>query len=192
VPIAETLGALHELVQAGKVREIGASNFTVEQLRDAAAAATAAGRPRFVSLQNEYSLLHRAPERGVLGECVERGVGFVPYFPLAGGLLSGKYGSDQPPPTGTRLTESGSRLASRFLKDAHVATAEQLDAFAKKRGHRLLDLAFSWLLARPAVSSVIAGATTAAQVQANVAAAGWALTVDDLREVDRLAPLGEP
>jgi aryl-alcohol dehydrogenase-like predicted oxidoreductase len=188
VPIADTLGALEELVQAGKVREIGASNFTLEQLRGAAAAA----RPRFVSLQNEYSLLHRAPERGLLGECAERGVAFIPYFPLAGGVLSGKYRPGQAPPAGTRLTESGSRLAGRFLNEDHVATAERLDAFASARGHRILDLAFSWLLARPVVSSVIAGATTPAQVQANVAAAGWALTVDELKEVDRLAPLGDP
>jgi aryl-alcohol dehydrogenase-like predicted oxidoreductase len=188
VPIAETLGALEDLVRAGKVREIGASNFTVDQIRDAAAAPAST---RFVSVQNEYSLLHRDPERGVLAECAERGVAFVPYFPLAGGVLTGKYSPDEPPPAGTRLTEPGSRLAGRFLQNQHLAAAWRLGTLAKARERSLLDLAISWLLARPAVASVIAGATSPEQVRANVAAAGWTLTVDDLTEIDRIVPVGD-
>ncbi|MCL2450239.1 MAG: aldo/keto reductase [Polyangiaceae bacterium] len=184
VPIADTLGALQELVKAGKVREIGCSNFTAEQLREAAAV----GGVGFVSVQNEYSILHREPERGVLAECDRAGVAFLPYFPLAGGILTGKYRSNEPHPQGTRLTEPSSRLAGRFLKPEHVSAAESLDAFARQRGHTVLDLAFSWLLSHPAVASVIAGATSVAHVKANVAAAGWSLPADDVAEVDRLAP----
>jgi aryl-alcohol dehydrogenase-like predicted oxidoreductase len=183
VPIAETLGAMNELVQAGKVREIGCSNFSVEQLREAEAAVPPGGA-RFESVQNHYSLFHRDPERDVLPECERRGLCFLPYFPLANGLLTGKYRKGQPPPEGTRL--SGDRFAK--VTEQQLDRVEALIRFAESRGHTILELAFAWLLARPAVASVIAGATRPEQVRANAAAAGWQLTADDLAQIDAMVP----
>jgi aryl-alcohol dehydrogenase-like predicted oxidoreductase len=182
VPIADTLGALDELVQAGKVREIGCSNFSVPQLREAEGAVRP-GEARFASVQNEYSLIHRAPEQGVLDECERLGIAFIPYFPLASGLLTGKYRRGQPAPAGSRLADE--RLADR-RSDDKLALVEKLIAFCESRGHTLLELAFSWLLTRRAVTSVIAGATKPEQVRGNAHAAGWTLTDDDLAEVDGL------
>jgi len=179
-PIADTLGALDEAVRTGKVREIGCSNFSVEQLREAQAAAKP-NAARFVSVQNEYSLFERAPEQGVLAECEREGLAFVPYFPLASGLLTGKYRRNVPVPAG-RLS-GGGRYGS-LLSDENLATVERLIAFAEGRGHTLLELAFSWLLAHGVVASVIAGATKPEQVRANANAAGWKLTRDELAEVD--------
>lgn len=181
-PIADTLGALDELVKAGKVREIGASNFSPEQLREAE---TVAAGVRFVSVQNEYSLFHREPERGVLEECERTGVAFIPYFPLASGLLTGKYRKGQPVPQGTRISES---RYETLLNQGNIHRVERLAAFAEGRGHTLLELAFSWLLARPVVASVIAGATSPEQVRGNAAAASWRLTDDELSEIDRIVP----
>jgi len=189
-PIADTLGALDELVRAGKVREIGCSNFSAAQLREAQAAVRD-GAARFVSVQNEYSLLVREPEREVLPECERLGLAFLPFFPLASGLLTGKYRRGAPELTGTRLAGT-SRLGGRFLNDRNRAVADSLADFAASRGHTLLELAFSWLLSRGVVSSVIAGAMTPEQVRANAGAAGWRLTPDELAEIDRLAPLGAP
>jgi len=186
VPIADTLGALDDLVRQGKVREIGASNFSVDQIREAEGAVRS-GAARFVSIQNEYSLLERSVEADVLPECAARSIAFLPYFPLASGLLTGKYRPGQAAPEGTRLTEPNSQLRDRFLKDAQIAQAQRLAEFAAKRGHSLLDLAFSWLAARPEVRSVIAGATSATQIEANVRASTWHLDADDLGEVDRIA-----
>ncbi len=186
-PIEQTLAALGELVRGGKVREIGCSNFSAAQLREARAAVRT-GAARFVSVQNEYSLLHREPEREVLPECERQGLAFMPFFPLASGVLTGKYRGGAPGPAGTRLSES-SRLAERFLNDRNRTAADALAAFAEARGHSLLELAFSWLLRHRVVSSVIAGAMSPEQVRANVAAVGWRLTAEDLAEVDRLAPL---
>lgn len=186
-PIEQTLAVLDELVRAGKVREIGCSNFSVAQLREAQAAVRT-GAARFVSVQNEYSLTQREPEREVLAECERQGLAFLPFFPLASGLLSGKYRRGAPAPEGTRLS-SGSRFAERFLNERNRAAADALAGFAERRGHSLLDLAFSWLLRHRVVASVIAGAMSPEQVRANVAAAGWHLGADDLAEVDRLAPL---
>jgi aryl-alcohol dehydrogenase-like predicted oxidoreductase len=183
VPIADTLGAMNELVQAGKVREIGCSNFSVEQLREARAAAESEHTARFVSVQNEYSLLHREPEQGVLAECERTGVAFIPYFPLASGLLTGKYRLGEPTPEGTRL--SGGRFAG-LLGEHKLTLVEDLITFASSRGHTILELAFSWLLAHAPVASVIAGATRPEQVHANAAAANWRLGKDDLAEVDRI------
>jgi aryl-alcohol dehydrogenase-like predicted oxidoreductase len=181
-PIADTLGALDELVRSGKVREIGCSNFSVEQLREAKAAAGQGAK--FISVQNEYSLLHREPERGVLAECEREGLAFLPFFPLAGGMLTGKYRRGQPLPEGTRLSKG----SPRFLNDKNLAITEELANFAAFRGHSLLELAFSWLLSHPPVASVIAGATSPEQVRSNVEAAGWRLTPADLAEIDKLAP----
>ncbi len=181
VPIGDTLGALDELVKAGKVREIGCSNFSAEQLREAEAAVPA-GAARFVSIQNQYSLIHRDPEPDVLPECEHQGLAFLPFFPLASGLLTGKYRRGQPPPEGTRIT--GNQRWAFLLEDRSLALVESLIQFAESRGHTLLELAFSWLLTRPAVASVIAGAMSPRQIRANVAAAGWKLSEAELAEVD--------
>ena len=189
-PIAETLGALGELVREGKVREIAGSNLSADQLREADAAAEDA---RFVALQNEYNLLHRAPEAGTLAACRELGIAFVPFFPLKSGLLTGKYRRADAVPEGSRLEGRDDSYfeayGERLLTEENLAAVERLIAFAEARGHTILDLAFSWLLAREPVASVIAGATKPEQVRANVAAAGWALTDEDLAAVDAL--LGE-
>jgi aryl-alcohol dehydrogenase-like predicted oxidoreductase len=188
-PIADTLAALDEEVKAGRVREIGCSKFSAAQLREASGEASAAageGAARFVAVQNEYSLLHREPEREVLAECERQGLALVPFYPLASGLLTGKYRRGRPSPRGTRLADAGDN--SRFMTERNRAAVEALAAFAESRGHTLLELAISWLLARPQVASVIAGATQPAQVRANVAAATWRLTPEELAEVDRLAP----
>lgn len=188
VPIGETLGALDELVRAGKVCEIGCSNFSVEQLRKASRAVSG-GATRFVSVQNEYNLLNREPEDGVLDECERSGLAFLPYFPLASGLLTGKYRRGQPPPEGSRITGSG-RFAD-LLTDRNLAVVEDLIRFAEARDHTILDLAVSWLLSRPTVASVISGATSAEQVRANAGAAGWRLTEEDLAEIDAVVIQGE-
>ena len=182
VPIAETLGALDELVKAGKVREIGCSNFSPEQLREAEAAVRP-GATKFASLQNEYSLLHREPEAEILTLCRTLGVAFVPYFPLASGMLTGKYRKGEPPPPGSRIAEG--RHADLFNAQ-NLDMVERLIAFSEERGHTILELAFSWLLRRPAVASVIAGATKPEQVRANASAAGWKLSDAEMAEVDQI------
>ncbi len=184
-PIADTLGALGDLVCTGKVREIGCSNFSVAQLNEAEAA-VAPGAARFVSVQNEYSLLHREPEREVLAACERLGLAFLPFFPLASGLLTGKYSSGAPAPAGTRLTHAWA--AKRFLTDDRLDRVEALRRFAESRGHSVLELAVSWLLRRPVVASVIAGATSPEQVRANVQAVSWRLTDAELAEIDRIVP----
>jgi aryl-alcohol dehydrogenase-like predicted oxidoreductase len=182
VPIAETLGALEDLRRAGRVREIGCSKFSVEQIREADDLARKRGTARFVSVQNEYSLLHRDPERGVLEECERRALAFGPYFPLASGHLTGKYRTGRPAPTGTRLTEVD-RYAGR-LSPENLETVDGLIHLAEARGRTMLDLAFGWLLSHPVVSSVIAGATSPEQVKQNAASATWRLTAEELEEVD--------
>lgn len=184
VPLADTLGALDELVVAGKVRAVGCSNFSAAHL--AAAAEVAADRTRFVSVQNQYSLLHRDPERDVIPECLRLDMAFIPYSPLAGGMLSGKYRLGQPMPEG-RLNEA---LYERFVTQRNFVLAEALLDFVNARGRTLLELAFSWLVSRPALASVIAGATRPEQVQSNVAAIGWKLSEADLAEIDAI--LGIP
>ncbi len=176
VPIRDTLGALADIVRAGKVREIGCSNFSATQVREADAAAR--DGVRFVSVQNEYSLLHREPEADVLPECQRLGLAFIPYFPLASGLLTGKYRQGQPIPKGTRLSD-------RRPTEDRLMIVESLIEFAESRGHTLLELAFGWLLSHPAVASVIAGAMAHAQVQANTQAIDWVLTAEERAEVAR-------
>jgi len=183
VPIADTLEVLDKLVKAGKVREIGCSNFSADQLREANSAVRP-GAARFVSVQNEYSLLDREAEREVLPECEKLGLAFIPYFPLASGLLTGKYRKGQPPPPGTRLAPGG--RFENTLTEKNLDLVEALIQFAKSRGHTLLELAISWLAMRPTVASVIAGATTSQQVKMNAAAAGWRLSKADLAEVDKI------
>jgi aryl-alcohol dehydrogenase-like predicted oxidoreductase len=183
VPIADTLGALNDLVQAGKVREIGSSNFSGEQIREAEAAVKP-GTARFVSVQNEYSLLNREPERDVLPECERYGIAFLPYFPLASGLLTGKYRKGQAMPEGTRLANGG-RFADMLNSGAFDAV-EALAQFAESKGHTLLELAFAWLLARPVVASVIGGAMNPDQVLANANTAAWTLTDAEGAEVEAI------
>ncbi|HZU25884.1 MAG TPA: aldo/keto reductase [Bryobacteraceae bacterium] len=180
-PIADTLGALDDMVREGKVREIGCSNFNAEQLR--AAELAAVGRARFVSVQNEYSMIRREAEREVLPECERLGLAFLPYFPLASGLLTGKYRPGAPLPAGSR-GEAG--WGPKVFTEQNLAVSESLRGFAERRGHTLLDLAFSWLLAHRAVASVIAGATSPKQVTANAAAGEWPLSAEELREVDEI------
>jgi aryl-alcohol dehydrogenase-like predicted oxidoreductase len=170
-PLAETLGALAELADEGKVRSYGASNLDAAQLREAADAAD----DRFAALQNEYSLLEREAEAEVLPLCRERSIGFVPYFPLASGLLTGKFRRGEAPPAGTRLASRPERLT-----DAAFDRIEALEAFARERGHTLLELAIAALAAQPGVASVIAGAMSPEQVAANAAAGEWELGAEDL------------
>jgi aryl-alcohol dehydrogenase-like predicted oxidoreductase len=183
-PIGDTLEALDELVRAGKVREIGCSNFSAEQIREAHELPRY-GAASFVSVQNEYNLLHREPELEVLPECERLGLAFIPYFPLASGVLTGKYTRGGPAAQG-RLSDAG-RSRDRFLNERNRRIAERLANFAEARGHTLLELAFSWLLAHPVVASVIAGATKPEQVRANAQSAGWQLTEEEMAEVDRIA-----
>jgi aryl-alcohol dehydrogenase-like predicted oxidoreductase len=182
-PVDETLRALDDLVTQGKVRYLGNSNYTGWQIADADW--TAAGQTRFVSAQNQYSLLERAVEGEVLPACEHFGLGFLPFFPLASGLLSGKYQRGVAPPEGTRLAAWGARGA-QAMSDANFDKVEPLEAWAKERGHTLLDLAFAWLLGHEVVSSVIAGATTPEQVKTNAATAEWRLTAEEVDEVSKL------
>ena len=182
-PVDETLRALDDLVTQGKVRYLGNSNYSGWQIADADW--SAAGQTRFVSAQNLYSLLERDVEHEVLPACDHFGLGFLPFFPLASGLLSGKYRRGEPPPEGTRLAAWGAR-GQAALSDATFDRVEALEAWAGERGHTLLELAFAWLLGHQAVSSVIAGATTPEQVRANAATAGWALTPVEVAEVGKL------
>jgi aryl-alcohol dehydrogenase-like predicted oxidoreductase len=179
-PIAETLGALDKLVKAGKVREIGCSNFSAVQIREAEAAATGKAA-RFVSVQNEYSLVHREPERDVLAECEQSGLAFLPFFPLASGLLSGKYRKHQTTPAGTRLASS--ERFRKLLSPENLDLVEALISYVQSKGHSLLELSMSWLASHPAVASVIAGATRAEQVRANAKAADWEMTKSELSEI---------
>lgn len=183
VPIAETLGALDELVKAGKVREIGCSNYSPEQIREAqAAAGRRVGSARFVSVQNEYSLLDREPEEGVLAECERFGMAFLPFFPLKSGLLTGKFRRGQPIPQDTRVAKFD--RYRKLLTEENIDNVEALIAYAESRGHTILELAISWLLAHRVVASVIAGASSAEQLRANAAASGWRLTPNEMDEVD--------
>ncbi len=182
-PIADTLGALAELVAAGKVREIGCSNFSADQLREARAAA--GDGPQFTAVQNHYNLLHRDDEAEVLPLCQELGIGYLPFFPLASGLLTGKYRRGEAPAEGTRMHRWGERAAGA-LTDEAFDKVEALAAWVGERGHTLVDLAFAWLAAKPAVTSIIAGATKVEQVKANVAAGSWTLTPDEVAEVDAI------
>jgi aryl-alcohol dehydrogenase-like predicted oxidoreductase len=189
VPIEETLGALNELVKAGKVREIGCSNFSAPQIVDAEEAAERRrGSARFVSLQNEYSLLHRDPEKGVLAECERLGVAFLPFFPLMSGLLTGKYRKGEPIPEGTRVAKY--ERYRKLLTDENLDRVEALIGYAESHGHTILELAISWLLAHRVVASVIAGASSAQQVRANVSAANWRLGAAELEEIDSLLSRG--
>lgn len=183
-PIEETLRAFDDLVRAGKVLHIGCSNLRAWEVVDARWTSGSLGLAPFVSCQNEYSLLMRDADRELLPMMHAHGMGLLPYYPLASGALTGKYQRNVPMPEGARLTLHSARYGDRFLNDTNWPIVEALQSFAEERGHTLLELAFSWLAARPCVSSIIAGATRPEQLEANVRAATWALSEAELREVD--------
>lgn len=187
VPFEETLEALNGLVQQGKVLEIGCSNFSADQVDETMKISADKGWASWASLQNHYNLLHRDVESEVLPACERHGLGVLPYFPLSSGLLTGKYKRGQEPPEGTRLAAAPEERRSRIFTDRNFDIVEGLTAFAEERGHTLLDLAMSWLAARPAVASVIAGATKPEQVKSNVAAMDWKLSDEEISEIDRIA-----
>jgi aryl-alcohol dehydrogenase-like predicted oxidoreductase len=180
-PLGETLAALHELVLEGKVRYVGSSNLPGWQVADAEWTARTHGYARFISAQNEYSLLKLGVERHLTPACLEYGIGILPFFPLASGLLTGKYRRGQTAPAGSRLESMPQRLEA-----ANFDRIEALEKYAAERGVSLLDVAIGGLAARPAVSSVIAGATTAGQVRANVMAGSWVPSEEDRLALDRI------
>jgi aryl-alcohol dehydrogenase-like predicted oxidoreductase len=208
VPIEETLGALDELVKAGKVVEIACSNFPTALIDDATKRAASQGTVRFMAVENELSLLRREstsahastlaapPARGaeLIAAAERNDIAVLPYFPLASGMLTGKYRRGVEPPAGTRMgSPPEERRAHMFkahrdwvLSDKNFGIVETLEAFGTERGHTLLELAMSWLACLPKVATVIAGATSAAQVNANASATGWVLTDADMAEVDRI------
>lgn len=184
-PIEETLRALDDLVRQGKVRYVGCSNLAAWAVADAAWTARHLGLTAFASAQDEYSLLARDAERELVPALRAYGMGLLPYYPLACGLLTGKYRRGAPLPEDSRLATS-TMWSERFLTPRNWDVVEALERFCRARGRSLVDLAFAWLAARPPVASIIAGATSPQQVDVNVAAAAWALTSEELAEVDRL------
>ncbi|HXQ18855.1 MAG TPA: aldo/keto reductase [Acidimicrobiales bacterium] len=183
VAIEETLEALDGLVRAGKVREIGNSNFSAEQIAEADAVSKKNGWARFVTAQNQFNLLHRQPVKELLPACVEHGLAMLPFFPLASGLLTGKYRRGEATPSGSRLSAWGEEMAARILSDSNFDQVDFLERFAAAHDHTLLDLAFAWLAAQPAMGSIIAGATRPEQVGANVAAVDWTLSDAQVTEI---------
>jgi aryl-alcohol dehydrogenase-like predicted oxidoreductase len=184
-PIEETLRALDDLVRQGKVLYIGCSTLSAWQVVEAQWTATHFGLERYVACQERYNLLERELDGELMPVIQSYGLGLIPFAPLANGLLTGKYRRDAPMPAGARLTTTA-RTAERYLTEANWAQVERLGAFCAARGHSLLELAFGWLLQRPGVASVIAGATTPEQVEANVGAAGWRLSREEMDEIDRI------
>jgi len=184
-PLEETMRALDDLVRQGKVRYLGCSNYPASQVVEAHAIAGDLKLQGFISCQDQYSLLARAIEKELIPVIEDKGMALLPFFPLAGGLLSGKYKRHEPPAAETRFA-AWKALAERYLNDRNWGIVERLDKFCAERGRSLLELAFSWLLARPVVASVIAGATKPEQIAQNVVAANWALSPEDLDEIDTL------
>ena len=184
-PVGETLAALAELKDEGKIREIGCSAATQEQLDTSVEAASQLGVGKFSSVQNHYSLLTRDPERdGVLDACARHSIAFVPFFPLESGVLTGKYKAGEPPPEGTRLAAWGPSAAT-MLDEENMSRVAVLAEWARARDHSLLELAMSWLVSNELVASVISGATKPSQVTSNVAAAGWAITPDERADLEK-------
>lgn len=184
-PIEETLRTLNDLVRQGKTRYIGCSNFNAWQTCEAIHVAKSLNLEPFVSVQPDYSILNREIEKELLPFCQAYQIGILPFYPLAAGLLTGKYRRGQPIPEGTRLSLGGP-AQKRWINDQHFDILERLEEFTEERGHSLLDLAFAWLLANPNISSVIAGATKPEQITANVKTLEWRLNQDDLRELNTL------
>jgi aryl-alcohol dehydrogenase-like predicted oxidoreductase len=185
-PIEETLRALDDLIRSGKVRYLGNSNFTGWQIADADWTARHLGLNRFVTAQNHYNLLDRRVEREVIPACGRFSLGMLPFFPLASGMLTGKYRRGEAPVEGTRLAGMGQR-GQALMSDRNFDTVEALESFARERGHSLLELAVSWLACSPQVTSVIAGATKPEQVAANVSASSWALSAEEMAAIDEMS-----
>ena len=189
-PIEETLRALEDLVRAGKIRYAGCSQFSAAQIRAAHGAARKAGITGLVSAQNHYNLLKRDMERDFIPALREGGIGFIPFYPLAGGLLTGKYKPDTAP-EGSRFAKPREQ-EKRALGENPWPVLVRLEKFCAARGRTMLELAVNWLLAKPELASVIAGATRPEQIEQNVHAVGWKLTSADLAEIDRItAPIGQ-
>ncbi|WP_235486482.1 aldo/keto reductase, partial [Frankia sp. AvcI1] len=186
-PIEETLEALDEILKEGKIRYIGACNLDAWQVADAEWTARASGATRFISAQNHYSLLERGVEAELVPATLKYGIGVIPYFPLANGLLTGKYQRDEAPAPGTRLAGRQDELTDEVFDRIDV-----LETFARERDRSLLDVAIGGLAAQPGVASVIAGATSAVQVRANAAAGQWQPRPDDLAVLDKIAPTRRP
>jgi aryl-alcohol dehydrogenase-like predicted oxidoreductase len=184
-PIEETLRALDDLVKSGKVRAIGCSNMPADQLEAAQATSRKLHLAAYATAQDEYSLLVRGIETALVPTLEKEGMGLLPYFPLASGLLTGKYEQGKDIPAGTRYARMG-RFGERYMTDENWRIVGALTAFAKAKGHSLLELAFAWLVSHPGLSSVIAGATRPEQVEQNVKAAEWKLSVAEIAEVNRL------
>ncbi len=187
-PIEETLRGLDDLVRQGKVRHIGCSNFSVAQIRAAQETARSKDLTAFAATEDQYNLLSRGIERELMPVIAAEKLALLPYFPLASGMLTGKYCLGRPMPEGTRLANP--RYSDRFLNDGNFRIVERLEQFCAARGRTLLELAFGWLLAKPAVAGVIAGASTPEQLVQNANAAGWQLAADEVAEVDRLTERG--
>jgi aryl-alcohol dehydrogenase-like predicted oxidoreductase len=184
-PIEESLRALDDLIRQGKVRYIGNSNFPAWRVAEAEYVARAMNASRFISCQDEYSLVVRDIERDLLPAAQEYNLGLLPFFPLASGLLTGKYKRGEAAPDDTRFGKVP-RLRERYVTPRNEEIVEKLQTFAQERGHSMLELAFSWLAARPQVASVIAGATRVEQVEQNVKAIAWTLSPEDMAEIDRI------
>jgi aryl-alcohol dehydrogenase-like predicted oxidoreductase len=184
-PLEETLRALDDLVRSGKVRFIGCSNFSAQQIEESAQISKQNDLARFISCQNEYSLVVREPEKDVLPAVKANGLGFLPFFPLASGMLTGKYKRGEKP-SATRL-EGNQAMQDRFLSERNFDIVEKLQKFAASKKRTMLELAFSWLASRPEVSSIIAGATKPEQLEQNVKAVAWKLTAAEVAEIDRVS-----
>ena len=186
-PIEETLGALDDLVHQGKVRYIGCGNFDAWRACEAEWASRALNLNRYICAQNHYNLLKRDVEKDLAPFCKAYGVALIPYFPLESGLLTGKYRQGEPIPKGTRMEQSPNM--QRVLNEKNFAKVTTLERFAQERGHAIGELAHAWLLANPAVPSVISGATKPEQVAHNAKGLDWKLTPDDLKEIDTICPV---
>jgi aryl-alcohol dehydrogenase-like predicted oxidoreductase len=185
-PIDETVRALDDLIRQGKVRYVGCSNFPAWRVVDAVRVAEALGAERFVSCQDEYSLLVRYVDPELVPAMQSLGLGMLPYFPLAGGMLTGKYDLDGPLPQGTRFTQWPKAMTDRFMAEPNPTMYRALQAFCRERGRSLLELAISWLLMRPTVACVIAGASSPEQAKQNVEATGWLLSAEEMGQLDRI------
>jgi aryl-alcohol dehydrogenase-like predicted oxidoreductase len=192
-PLAETLGAMQEVVEAGKARVIGCSNVNEAHLRELDEATRASGKPGIVAIQNQYSLLERDDDAEVLPLAQELKISLVPYFPLVSGLLTGKYHRGQPPPEGSRLAHPNYQrlqMTNQLMRDDRFDQVERLTQYAEERRHTILELAISALVSMPMVASVLTGATSAEQVRQNVAAAEWELDADELAAIPQIESLG--
>jgi aryl-alcohol dehydrogenase-like predicted oxidoreductase len=188
-PMEETMDALNDIVRSGKARYIGASNFLAWEVSEHNAYARAAHQAQFVAVQMHYNLIHREVEHEVVPLCQSKGLGFIPYFPMAGGFLTDVYRRDVTPPPGTR--GAGRPTFSRWTNDRNWALKDRLEAWANERGHAINDLPVAWLLTRPMLSSIIAGPEKVEHIEANVKAAEWKLTPEEVAEVDAMsAPVG--